>query len=100
MLVTYLPREVIKSWDCVVKIKSLPSKRILNSTILKAYADNKIKVSQKRIFFDRVGKIVGKGVNTGYHHFHLFPHCFSKRFFFFVVRGGSVCKTYNCLRKS
>ena len=31
--------------------------------------------------FDKKKKIVGKGINAGYQHFLLFPHCFEKAAF-------------------
>ena len=37
--------------------------------------------------FDRLEKIVGKGENGGYQHFHLFSQCFEKAFFFWVVKS-------------
>ena len=59
----------------------LPNDKFLDMTILKAFADNKIKVLKMMIFvFDRVENIVGKGENAGYQHFLLFPQCF-QRFF-------------------
>ena len=49
---------------------------------LKAFADNKINVTQMIIsVFDRVKNIEGKGENAGYHHFLLFPQCFVKASF-------------------
>ena len=52
-------------------------KFFLDWSNLKAFADNKIKVTQKLIFgLGRVENIVGKGKNAGYQHFLFFPHCF------------------------
>ena len=42
---------------------------------------------------DRVGKIVEKGENAGYHHFLLFPQCFQKASF------PRVNKTRDCMAK-
>ena len=48
---------------------------------MKAIADDKINVTEKSKFIlGRAENIVGKGENTGYHHFLLFP----KGFFFNV----------------
>ena len=55
------------------EINSLLNK-ILDVTKLKAFADNKINVAQMLIsVFDMIENIVGKGENTGYQHFLLFP---------------------------
>ena len=41
---------------------------------LKAFADNRVNVTQKLNFaFGRAEIIVGKGENAGYHNFLLFP---------------------------
>ena len=46
---------------------------------LKAFADDKIIVTEKLIFFlGRVENILRKGENAGNQHFHLFPQCFQK----------------------
>ena len=48
--------------------------KILALTKMKAFADNKIIVTQKSKFLlGRVENIVGKGENAGYQHFLLFP---------------------------
>ena len=55
---------------------------ILDSTKLKAVADDKTHVTHLMIsFFDRVENIVEKGENAGYQHFLLFPQCFLRNFF-------------------
>ena len=44
---------------------------------MKAFADDKINVIKKLKFeLERVGNIVGKGENTVYQHFLIFPQCF------------------------
>ena len=44
---------------------------------LKAFADDKMNVAKMMFHvFDRAENIVGKGENSGYQHFLLFPHCF------------------------
>ena len=46
---------------------------------LKAFADNKLNVTEKLKFvFGKVEKIVGKGENAGYQHFLLFQQCFQE----------------------
>ena len=59
--------------------------KILDWFKLKAFADDKINVTEKLKFvLERQENIVGKGENTGYQHFLLFPQCFQKPDF-----GGS-----------
>ena len=62
-------------------VKFLPN-NILDQTKLKAFADGKIKETEKLKFVwgisGRVENIVGKGENAGYQHFLLFPQCFKK----------------------
>ena len=49
---------------------------------LKAFADDKVNVTQKLKFdFQGVENIVGKGENAGYQHFLLYPQCFQKASF-------------------
>ena len=61
------------------KINSLPNNKILDVTKLKAFADNKIKVTKMTIsLYERVENYVGKGENAVYQHFLLFPQCFPK----------------------
>ena len=58
---------------------SLPNNKILDLSKLKAFADDKINVTQKmKIKLGRVENIVGKGENAGHQHFLLFPQCFQK----------------------
>ena len=46
---------------------------------LKAFADNKINVTEELKFvLGTVENIVGKGENAGNRHFLLFPQCFQK----------------------
>ena len=57
---------------------SLPDDKILDLSKFKAFADDKIIVTQKLKFtLGRIENIVGKGENAGYH----FPTMFSKAFF-------------------
>ena len=89
---------VIVSRDCVVKglmwahdkhVFLLFTKRqILDRFIFKAFADDKISVTQMLKFdLGRVENIVEKEGNAGYHHFHLFPTMFSESFFFKVIKS-------------
>ena len=58
---------------------SLPNNKILDWSKLKAFADDKIDVTEKfKFVLGRVGNIVGKGENAGYQHFLVFPQCFQK----------------------
>ena len=58
---------------------SLPNDKIVDLSKLKAFADDKLNVTQKLKFpLGRVENFVGKGENAGYQHFLLFPQCFLK----------------------
>ena len=71
---------VIKRRDCVIKIYPLPDDKILDWSKLKAFADDKLNVTQNiKVVFHRIEN-VGKIENAGYQHFLLFPHCFQKAF--------------------
>ena len=62
----------------LVKVNSLPSDKILDKTVLKAFADNKINVAQMMIFaFDGIEHIVGKEKNTSTFSFshNVFKSC-------------------------
>ena len=57
----------------------LPNDEILDWSKLKAFADDKINVTEKMKFvLERVENNVGKGENAAYQHFLLFPQCFQK----------------------
>ena len=43
-----------------------------------------------QFFFDKVEGIVGKGENTGYQHFLLFPQCFQKAFLGWVGKEAAL----------
>ena len=74
---------------------SLPNDKILDRSKLKAFADDKINVTEKLKFvLGRIENILGKGENAGYQHFLLFPKCFQKPPFFRVV------KSRDCVVKS
>ena len=56
---------------------SLPNDKMLDLSKLKASTDNKINVAENvKFVVERVENIVGKGKNTSYRHFLLFPLCF------------------------
>ena len=57
----------------------LPKDKILDWSKFKAFAEDKINVTEKLKFaLGRVENIVGKGENAGYQHFLLFLECFQK----------------------
>ena len=63
----------------VLASNSLTNHKFVNCSKLKAFADDKIYVTQKLKFvLGQVENIVGKGENAGYQHFLLFPRCFQK----------------------
>ena len=62
-----------------LKFNPLPNGKILDGFKLKAFADDKINVTEMVISLsDRTENIVGKGENAGYQHFLLFPESFQK----------------------
>ena len=72
-------------------INSLPNDKSLDWSKLKAFADDKIKVTEKlKILLERVENIVGKGENAGYQHFLLFPQCFQKDSYTGSLKVGIV----------
>ena len=75
-----LQRRKILDWE---RVNSLPNDKILNSTKLKAFADDKITLPQVMMFFPLIGfeNIVGKGENAGYQHFLLFPQCLQAAYY-------------------
>ena len=68
-------------------INPSPNDSILDWSNFKAFADDKMKVTEKlKSVVGRVETIMGKGVNAGYQHFLPFRTMFSKDFFFKVVQ--------------
>ena len=62
-------------------LKPLPDDKILGLPKLKAFADDKLNVTQDfKVVFYRIENIVGKEENGGYQHFLLFPQCFQRLF--------------------
>ena len=73
------------------KVNSLPNDKILTLTKLKGFADDNIDVTQKLKFvLGRMENIVGKGQNSGYQHFLLFPQCFQKVSYTGLLKVGIV----------
>ena len=67
-------------WLWFQQLNFFPDNKILGLPKLKAFADNKLNVTQniKGVFY-RLENIVGKEENAGY-HFLLFPQCFQMAF--------------------
>ena len=62
-------------------LNTFPNDKISDWSKLKAFADDKINVTEKSEFvLEGVENIVGKGENGGYQHFLVFPTMFSKDF--------------------
>ena len=62
-------------------LNHLPDDKVLGLPKLKAFADDKLNVTQNiKFVFHRIENIVGKEENAGYQHFLLFPQCFQKVF--------------------
>ena len=60
----------------------LPNDKILDWSKLKAFADDKINVTEKMKFvYRKIENIEGKGENAGYQHFLLFQQCFQNTSF-------------------
>ena len=86
---------VIKSWDCVVKngsvksvfsINPLPNGKILDWPKFKAFADDKMNVTEMMISLsNRVENTVEKRRKCRLPSFSPFPTMFSKALFFRVV---------------
>ena len=58
---------------------SSANNKSLDSSNFKAFAGDKISVTQKlKSILGRVENIVGKGENAGHQHFLLFPQCFQR----------------------
>ena len=79
--------------DCALFKRGLTLYQQQNPKVvqLKAFADDKIKVTQKLKFVSkRVENIVGKGENAGDYYFLLSPQCFPKLSFSEVLKVGIV----------
>ena len=87
--------------NCSMKrgLNSLPNNKILDLSKLKAFADDKINVSENLKFVFRIENIVGNEENAGYQHFLLFSQCFQKASFTRLLKVGIgkeliACKKY------
>ena len=70
---------------------SLPNVKILDRSKLKAFAEDKINVTEiLKFVLERVENIVGKGENAGYQHFLLFLQCFQKASYKGSLKVGIV----------
>ena len=70
---------------------SLPNVKILDRSKLKAFAEDKINVTEiLKFVLERVENIVGKGENAGYQHFLLLPQCFQKASYKGSLKVGIV----------
>ena len=68
--------------------RPLPDDKITGFHKLKAFADNKLNITQKvTVVCHRIENIVGKEENAGYQHFLLFTQCFSKGFLLQCIRS-------------
>ena len=68
------------------ELTPLPDDKILGLPKLKAFADNKLNITQNvKVIFHSIENIVGKEENAGYQHFLLFPQCFQKAFSSVIV---------------
>ena len=72
-------------------IYSLPNNTILDTTRLKAFANDKLNVAEMKIsLYERVENTMGKGENASYQHFLLFPQCFPKHSSLGMLKVGIV----------
>ena len=63
-----------------VRLTSVPNNEILDLSKSKAFANDKISITQKLIFVSVwIENIVGKGENAGKQHFLLFSQYFNKK---------------------
>ena len=68
----------------------LPDHKISDWSKFKAFADDKIILTQKWFVLGGVENSVGKGENAGYQHFLFFPQCFQNLSFPEVLKVGIV----------
>ena len=84
----FFPGNELTLYHTIPMFNFLPHGKILDWSKLRAFTDDKINVTEKLKFvLGRIENIVEKGQNAGYHHFLLFPKCFSRSFPFKVVKG-------------
>ena len=84
-------------WQVINFIKSntifnpVPNNKILDWSKLIAFAYDKVNVTEKQKFFSGwLENIVGKGENSGYQHFLIFPQRFQKTSFSGSLKVGIV----------
>ena len=66
---------------CSIFFNPLPDDKLLGLSKLKAFADDKLNVTQNiKVVFHSTENIVRKEENAGYQHFLLFPQCFQNAF--------------------
>ena len=70
-------------------VNTLPNKKFLDWSKLKAFADDKIEL------LGWVENIAEKGENAGYQHFLLSPQCFQKASFSGSLKVGIVLQRLN-----
>ena len=76
--------------DC---LNSLPNDKILDCSKLKAFAHEKMNLTEKLKFvLGRVESVMGKGENAGHQHFLLFQRCFQKLSVPGLLKVGTVGK--------
>ena len=72
-----------------MEFNSLPNDKILDWSKLKAFAKDKINVTEKlNLVLERVENVMGKDKNAGYQHF--FPQCFQKASYMGLLKVGIV----------
>ena len=82
----------------ILFLNSLPNDKIFGFSKSKEIADDKIKVTENLKFvLWKVKNFVGKGKNTGYQHFTLFPQCFLKTSFSGSSKVGQPITTQSLL---
>ena len=70
---------------------SWPDDNFLAGSKLKAFTDDKIKVTENvKFVLERIKNIVGKGENAGYNQFLLFTQCFRMASFSGSLKVGIV----------
>ena len=79
---------------CLKYLNLLPNDKIVDWSNLKAFADDKVYVTEKlKFFMGRVENILGRGEKYWLPVFSIFPKKFSKVSFF------SVVKSWDCVVK-
>ena len=72
-------------------VNYIPNNKFLDWSKLKAFADDKINVTENiKFVLGKVENIVGKGENAGNQHFLLFRLCFQQAFFSQSLKIGTV----------